>query len=439
MKHTLNIDAANDTTFKHTERCRTVPIPETITPVPGYPSKLVVYKVAASKFWQTRCWIDGTTHKRTTKSQSLRIALNFARRFYEELLVSNQLATAAASQTQNDASKVLPQLTFAAIAAQLVANERARVERHEFAERSLQVMQNRLDTHILPRWAKLHPSQITYAELRDFTQDLSVDHSSTSVSQYLVIVRKVLTQAMQLSIIDALPAFPKVKVVTTPRGAFTPTEYWQLLRTARRLRSVAHPSTRNLRTKHFRLRSADYTMPPDVAWAIGFMVNSFIRPSDLKTLKHKHVEVVRNANVYLRLSLPETKKHNKPIVTLQAAVRIYQQIVRHQSVRQLAKPDDYLFLPHLRDRTYAQFVLAYFFRWILDETDLRVGPHGQNRTLYSLRHSAITFRLLYGQGIDLLTLARNSRTSIEVINNHYASTVSGEQNIALLQSRRTRR
>ena len=58
--------------------------------------------------------------------------------------------------------------------------------------------------------------------------------------------------------------------------------------------------------------------------------------------------------------------------------------------------------------------------------------------MYSLRHSAITFRLLYGQGIDLLTLARNARTSVEVINNHYASTVSGEQNIALLQSRRTR-
>ena len=73
----------------------------------------------------------------------------------------------------------------------------------------------------------------------------------------------------------------------------------------------------------------------------------------------------------------------------------------------------------------------------LENTTFR-GPHGQERSLYSLRHSSITFRLLYGQGIDLLTLARNARTSVEVINNHYASTVTGEQNIALLQSRRTR-
>jgi hypothetical protein len=46
--------------------------------------------------------------------------------------------------------------------------------------------------------------------------------------------------------------------------------------------------------------------------------------------------------------------------------------------------------------------------------------------------------LLYGQGIDLLTLARNARTSIDMINQHYASTVTGEQNIGMLQSRRTR-
>ena len=58
-------------------------------------------------------------------------------------------------------------------------------------------------------------------------------------------------------------------------------------------------------------------MPPDLAWVIGFMVNSFIRPSDLKTLKHKHVEIVtQRPHVYLRLTLPATKSHDKPIVTL---------------------------------------------------------------------------------------------------------------------------
>ena len=263
--------------------------------------------------------------------------------------------------------------------------------------------------------------------------------SSITVSQYLIAVRKVLQMAVHLGVMKQLPDFPKVKIVTVPRGAFTPTEYWRILRTARRLCGQQHPATVNLAHKHFKLRATEYHMPPDVAWVIGFMVNSFIRPSDLRTLKHRHVEVVRNNSTYLRLTLPQTKLHGKPIVTLQPAVRLYEHMLRVRAHTGLTTADDYLFLPELKDRQYAQFVLAYYFNWILADTELKAGPHGQSRTLYSLRHSAITFRLLYGQGIDLLTLARNARTSVDVINNHYASTVSGEQNIALLQSRRKQR
>jgi hypothetical protein len=83
-------------------------------------------------------------------------------------------------------------------------------------------------------------------------------------------------------------------------------------------------------------------------------------------------------------------------------------------------------------------VLSVMLNWVLSVTGHKKNAHGQDRSLYSPGHSAITFRLLYGQGIDLLTLARNARTSVDVINDHYASTVSGEQNIALLQSRRSR-
>jgi len=178
-------------------------------------------------------------------------------------------------------------------------------------------------------------------------------------------------------------------------------------------------------------------MPPDMAWIVGFMVNAFIRPSDLRTLKHRHVETVSTGSSrYLRLTLPETKKHSAPIVTLQPAVRIYQNIKKHQQQRTLAGPDDYLFLPDVKDRTYALGLMSVLFNWVLKDTGLKQSTNDKPRTLYSLRHSAITFRLLYGSGIDLLTLARNARTSVEVINTHYASSVTGEQNVLLLQSRR---
>ena len=324
------------------------------------------------------------------------------------------------------------------MAAQMLTNEHARVERGEFSAGSLKVLRNRLDAHILPRWGKQRPEDIDHAQLLAFTQYLSKSFSTITVSQYLVAVRKILTLAVAVNVLDKLPEFPKVRVQTNSRGAFTPTEYWQIMRTARKLQNTRHPDSDSTLRKSYRLRSAEYTMPPDVAWVIGFMVNSFIRPSDLKTLKHRHVEVVRNGNTYLRLNLPKTKSHARPIVTLQPAVRIYQQLTQHYSARNLAAPDDYLFLPHLRDRAYAHWVLSFYFNWVLARTGLKLGAHGQERSLYSLRHSSITFRLLYGQGIDLLTLARNARTSVDMINQHYASTVTGEQNIGMLQSRRTR-
>jgi integrase len=455
--------AANDSSpalaMRTQQRERTVPIPETLTPVPGYPQKLSVFKIAASRFWQVRCWVAGRTYRRSTQSQSLRMAQSFARQFYEQLMAQHHSGSAGQGQlfpkraaqkeaafelaetvnaSQNTSKPGKPVVTFGALTSQVLANELARSQRGEYALGSYQVLRNRLDAHILPRWGDQPPSAINFLALMAFTQFLSQTFSTTTISQYMVAVRKVLSYAVAIGELDKLPEFPKIKIVTTPRGAFTPSEYWKIIRTARRLSGQQYPATSDEIRANYKIRVAEQRMPPDLARAIAFMLNSFIRPSDLKTLKHRHVEIVRANNTYLRLTLPETKSHGRPIVTLQPAVRCYQQICKHQATTGHGAPDDYLFLPALQDRNYAHWVLNFHFNWILAETGLKMGPHGQPRSLYSLRHSSITFRLLYGQGIDLLTLARNARTSVDVINTHYASTVTGEQNIALLQSRRTR-
>ena len=432
-------EAANDEAAVQ-KRERTVPIPSTITRVPGYPNKLCVYKMEASSYWPVRCWIAGRTYRRSAKTQNLRVALRFAGAMYEEWLARNyqQGATAAVPEPSGRAG-VASSITFGRLAEQLFTNEQARVGRGEWTAGSLQVLRNRLDTFILPRWGTATPSAVTYQSLLEFTNALSKQHSTITISQYLVAVRKVLRHAVASGHLEALPEFPKVKVVTKSRGAFTPTEYRRIIRQARSMRGHRHPdSGAEIRIK-YKVRLKEQVMSPELAWAIGFMVHGFIRPSDLKTLKHKHVEIVRGDHTYLRLTLPETKSHGKPIVTLFPAVRIYQQIVKNNARCDLAKPDDYLFMPQLRDRDYMLAVLSFHLNWVLGLTGLKDGAHGQPRSMYSFRHSSITFRLLYGQGIDLLTLARNARTSVDVINTYYASTVTGEQNIALLQSRRTRK
>ncbi len=156
----------------------------------------------------------------------------------------------------------------------------------------------------------------------------------------------------------------------------------------------------------------------------------------MKYIQHKHVEIVRTNHLYLRLTIPETKRHKAQIVTLRPAVRIYQSLTRYAESIGRAKPDDYLFLPDVDDRDAAAVVLSQNFNKILEATGLKIGELGQARSLYSLRHTAIMFRLLYGKGIDLLTLARNARTSVQMIEEFYASNLTAEMNIGLLHSKR---
>ena len=102
------------------------------------------------------------------------------------------------------------------------------------------------------------------------------------------------------------------------------------------------------------------------------------------------------------MSLPSTKKHDKPFVTLQPAVRVYADLLAHARQQGQAQPDDFVFLPAVTNRDHALAIFNFWLKWVLREAGLStVDAHGQARTLYCLRHTSITFRLLYGQGIDM--------------------------------------
>jgi len=191
--------AANDDTAV-AQRERTVPIPSTITRVPGYPDKLCLYKKQASKYWQVRCWIAGRTYRRSTKTQNLHQAQSFARTVYEEWLAENYQSAcggAGAGQARAPhAPQVAAAVSFGTLAAQMFANEEGRVGRGEWSLGSLQVLRNRLDAYILPRWGAAPPSAVRYQSLLDFINFMSDRHSTTTISQYLVAIRKVLRHAV---------------------------------------------------------------------------------------------------------------------------------------------------------------------------------------------------------------------------------------------------
>jgi integrase len=58
------------------------------------------------------------------------------------------------------------------------------------------------------------------------------------------------------------------------------------------------------------------------------------------------------------------------------------------------------------------------FNNLLDRTKLKFDRDGKPRTAYSLRHTYICMRLM--EGADIYQIAKNCRTSVEMIEKHYA-------------------
>ncbi len=332
--------------------------------------------------------------------------------------------------------------TFGEVSQKLLGLEADRARRGMFSVESVQIMRNRLDANLLPVFGHLPVDDIAEEHIDAFLERMGeAEASTTTISQYLVILRKVLKLAVARKWLAEMPEIPKITINSQPRSTFSVQQYRQMLRTSKRLarEGATAPCVKQGggERERFWVTARYRTLPMDMYWMIGFMTNSFVRPSDIKLIQHKHVEIVRGERVYLRLNLPTTKKHDKPIVTLRPAVRLYEMLLAQARANGHGGPDDYLFLPEEKDRTHALAILNFWLKWVLREAGISLtDTHGKARTVYCLRHTAITFRLLYGQGIDMLTLARNARTSVNMIENFYASTLAGEMNVGMLQSRR---
>ena len=76
---------------------------------------------------------------------------------------------------------------------------------------------------------------------------------------------------------------------------------------------------------------------------------------------------------------------------------------------------------HLPGPTDAIFPRTHrtLFNEILGELDLKTDREGNDRTSYSLRHTYISMRLM--EGADIYQVAKNCRTSVEMIEKYYAS------------------
>lgn len=332
-----------------------------------------------------------------------------------------------------------PQLVlFDNVADKALQREVSKHLQGEITLQTLGMFKSRLRAKLLPYFHGCLINAIGYEQIAQFVNYLyQAKIRPVTIKQYLGLLKRILTLALELELIYKIPLFPKMRAKSIPRGSFTCNEYRQILKASRGLcdpDTIAIKSHRITAGGAYKVRD---TVPLEMTWLIQFMVNSFIRPVDIKLVRHKHVESVSGVNTYLRLNLPKTKGHSGQIVTLRSAKYIYDRLRHYQASRGYGNSEDFLFLPEAKDRHGAIQLITTHFRKILKSANATLGQEGQNRTLYSLRHTTITFRLLYGRGIDLLTLARNARTSVEMIERFYSSNLTAEMNIEMLQSKRT--
>jgi len=392
---------------------RTVPIKETITKIGGgYPDKLIIFKIPSSKFWWVRYYTEGKVLKKSTKTEDKRKGIEFGKKFYEDILLRQRNLLPLGNSP-----------SFERVSRELLIEQEQLIERGERSSKLNINDKQKLEKDILPYFKGMNVKDITFKHLDNYITTLRQRNlKPPTINNHLSLIHKILTLSQRENLIDRLPTFPRVKRKDSPRGWFNNDEYKLLLKKVKE----------EIENKTI-VRSHQIT--DEMRLLITFMVNSFLRPSDIKNLKHRNIQIIEKEHRYLRIQTDDSKTVNTPIVTMENCVGIYKDLIEFQENNERNhEKEDYVFFPHLLNRDFSLQTMRRQFDYILEKCDLKRTSNGEPRTLYSLRHTSIMFRLTMGESIDLLTLSRNCRTSVSMIERFYGKPLEGEMNIGKIQS-----
>jgi hypothetical protein len=398
------------------ERERTVPLPETKTFIKGYPQKLFLFKMKASPYWYMRLYAGKQIIRKSTQTENLQDAIRRCKEFYEEtLLRERNLLPLVANQS------------FERCAKELISEQIKLIESGQRSDKLNLNDEQKLNKEILPFFKNVNVKDITFKKLAAFADTLHERNlKEPTIKNYLNVIHKILLLAQRENLIQQIPQFPKIKRVDNPRGWFTTEQYTHLKET-----------TADLIDKETIVRG--YQVTDEMRFLITFMVNTFLRPNDIKLLRHRNIQVVKDGSyTFLSIHTDKSKTVNTPVVSMEYGVGIYKDLLEfHEAIGNPFTANDYLFFPKLKNRDYAMQTMRRQFDCILDEAGLKISAGGERRTLYSLRHTAIMFRLTKGDDIDLLTLARNCRTSVSMLERFYAKPLMPQMNVKKIQSMRS--
>jgi hypothetical protein len=306
---------SNDSTF-HAPRVRNAPIKSSMMAIDGLPDKLKIYRISGSKYWQMRLYNLGRYTIQSLKTTDVAEAKGLAVLIFQSLVESGDYVS---RKPLNLISIDCNQRLLHDAIDEVLAAELEKVSRDEIKHASYVMTKIRLEGLIFD-FFKLHSlNKIDADVLIKFMGFLTHKNLSASTIQgYIAQTRKLLKLLCRKKIIPLVPAFPALKSQPHPRGAFTLTEYKAILRKSKQLRADTFTDW-GPRNKAW-IRSEYHQMPQEMNWLIRFMVYTFVRPGDIRQIKNKHIEVIRGAYHYLRMNLPEVKRHSAATVSLSPAV-----------------------------------------------------------------------------------------------------------------------
>ncbi|MGE0698081.1 MAG: tyrosine-type recombinase/integrase [Hyphomicrobiaceae bacterium] len=371
--------------------------------------KLHVYRRAHSKLWQCATFMAGKNHRVSTKCESLEQAKDFAEDWYLTLKLKDRAGVLKNEKTFKRAAEQFRREYEIITEGQ---RNQVYVDGHW----------NRLDKYLVPFFGDMGLSEINAGKLQEYriwrketwVAERGKAPARNTIHQEIVTLRQTLKTALRHGWLAHLPDLSepyRTNAKISHRAWFSPEE-WKTLYTATRERAQ---KPKKKRYKKVCEQLHDYVL---------FMANTGLRPDEAKRLQYRDVAIEKDdgtGQTILVISV-RGKRGVGYCKSMPGAVLPFKRLKE----RNTPEATDLLFPnpPYM------------IFNAILQETGMKLDREGQRRTPYSLRHTYICFRLM--EGADIYQVAKNCRTSVEMIEKYYAAHIKNSLDASAINVRKTK-
>ena len=272
-----------------------------------------------------------------------------------------------------------------------------------------------LKSRVTPYFDKVLITEIDntkYHEYKRYILDKYPTSSRGTLHQYKNAIRVVLNDAFRRGYIKQLPTFKdEYSSKRNPRPWFTPAEQTSLHRAieghANRLKK------KNQKQYQDALELYDYVI---------FATNTGMRVGELNNVRFCDVRIAKemtddgSEKEILIISNIKGKRGTGTCKSYYGAVEPFKRLIARRNIKKPSSSDEKLFLIHHR----------VMFNVILEKIGLKyAGEHKTaRRDFVSLRATYICYRLL--SGVPVYDVAKNCRTSVDMIERSYGNYLSGQ-------------